>query len=134
MAVTHDDVRHIANLARLGIDPSRLDDLVRELNGILVHMEVLQQVDPSGTESDTRSGVQTAGTPLRSDSSGPIPMQLPLESFAPAMRDGFITVSRLEQFVATDGDALPDSDAEMSGTDDGESLETGMEIEEDRSP
>jgi aspartyl-tRNA(Asn)/glutamyl-tRNA(Gln) amidotransferase subunit C len=127
-------VRHIANLARLGIDPSRLDDLVRELNGILVHMEVLQQVDTSGTESEARSGVLTAGTPLRSDSSGPIPMQLPLGSFAPAMRDGFITVSRLEQFVTTDGDALPDSDAEMSGTDDGESLEAGIDLEEDRSP
>jgi aspartyl-tRNA(Asn)/glutamyl-tRNA(Gln) amidotransferase subunit C len=134
VAVTHDDVRHIANLARLGIDPSRLDDLVRELNGILVHMEVLQQVDTGDAEDDARAGAQSTGTPLRSDSSGPIPMQLPLESFAPAMRDGFITVSRLEQFVSADGDAELESDERLPGTDDAASLEPATDAEEDRSP
>ncbi len=134
MAVTHDDVRHIANLARLGIDPSRLDDLVRELNGILVHMEVLQQVETGDADDNPTAGLGVAGTPLRSDSSGPIPMQLPLESFAPAMRDGFITVSRLEQFATTDGDAVPESDGAASGTDDAASLEPAVDAEEDRSP
>lgn len=96
MAVTHDDVRHIANLARLGVTASRLDELVRELNGILAHMEVLAQVDTSGVEEgDTPTGLPATSTPLRSDSSGPIPMLLPLESFAPATRDGFIIVPRL---------------------------------------
>lgn len=134
MAVTHDDVRHIANLARLGIDPSRLDDLVRELNGILVHMEVLQQVDTGDAGDDGRAGAQSSGTPLRSDSSGPIPMQLPLESFAPAMRDGFITVSRLEQFVSADGNAELETDEGLPGNDDTASLEPATEVEEDRSP
>lgn len=134
MAVTHDDVRHIANLARLGIDPSRLDDLVRELNGILVHMEVLQQVDTSDADEQVRAGAESAGTPLRSDSSGPIPMQLPLESFAPAMRDGFITVSRLEQFVSTDGDSSLESDEAMSETDEGPSAKTAGDAGERRSP
>lgn len=96
MAVTHDDVRHIAELARVGVSPERLDDLVRELNGILAHMEVLAQVETTAGESDpSPSGRPPASTPLRSDSSGPIPMLLPLESFAPATRDGFITVPRL---------------------------------------
>lgn len=96
MAVTHDDVRHIAELARVGVSAERLDDLVRELNGILAHMEVLAQVDTTATESDAApSGRSPASTPLRSDSSGPIPMLLPLESFAPSTRDGFITVPRL---------------------------------------
>ena len=96
MAVTRDDVRHIAELARVGVSPERLDDLVRELNGILAHMEVLGQVDTSEGGDDTSpSGGSPVSTPLRSDSSGPIPMQLPLESFAPSTRDGFITVPRL---------------------------------------
>lgn len=96
MAVTHDDVRHIAELARLGVTPERLDDLVRELNGILMHMEVLAQVDArDGEEELPPSGQPTASTPLRADSSGPIPMLLPLESFAPSARDGFIIVPRL---------------------------------------
>lgn len=96
MAVTHDDVRHIADLARLGVSPERLDDLVRELNGILGHMEVLAQVntrDVAGESSST--GMPSASTPLRSDSSGPIPLLRPLEAFAPEVRDGFIIVPRL---------------------------------------
>lgn len=96
MAVTHDDIRHIAELARVGVSTSRLDELVRELNGILAHMEVLAQVDTSSIEDDSSpSGMPPTCTPLRSDSSGPIPMLLPLESFAPSTRDGFITVPRL---------------------------------------
>ena len=38
MAVTPDDVRHIAELARLGIDDARIPSLVDQLNGILGHM------------------------------------------------------------------------------------------------
>lgn len=96
MAVTPDDVRHIAELARLGVSAERLDDLVRELNGILTHMEVLAQVDTGeGDEASQPSGGPPTSTPLRSDSSGPIPMLLPLESFAPSHRDGFIIVPRL---------------------------------------
>ncbi len=95
MAVTHDDVRHVAALARVGLDESRLDELVRELNGILAHMEVLSQVDVGSVEPAAGSPAATGGTPLRSDSSGPIPLLLPLESFAPSVRDGFIIVPRL---------------------------------------
>jgi aspartyl-tRNA(Asn)/glutamyl-tRNA(Gln) amidotransferase subunit C len=96
VAVTQDDVRHIVDLARLGVSPSRLDDLVSELNGILAHMEVLAQVNTAEVTGESGSaGMPAASTPLRSDSSGPIPMLLPLESFAPETRDGFIIVPRL---------------------------------------
>jgi aspartyl/glutamyl-tRNA(Asn/Gln) amidotransferase C subunit len=98
--VTHDDVKHIAELARLGVSPSRLDDLVRELNGILSHMEVLAQVNTTeiGDESSP-TGLPAASTPLRSDSSGPIPLLRPMEAFAPEVRDGFIIVPRLASHV-----------------------------------
>ena len=119
MAVTHDDVRHIAGLARLGVSPSRLDDLVRELNGILAHMEVLAQVNPAElTSENPAAGMPAASTPLRSDSSGRIPMFGPLESFAPEVRDGFIIVPRLASHaVSTEsGDVIPDDDtAALSG-------------------
>ena len=96
MAVTHDDVRHVAGLARLAVDESRLDSLVRELNGILEHMEVLAEVE-TGDAGDYTSytGLTPTSTPLREDSSGPIPLNRPIESFAPATRDGFILVPRL---------------------------------------
>ena len=96
MAVTHEDVLHIADLARLAVSPSRLDDLVRELNRILAHMDVLREVETGEAEEDNAyTGLPALSTPLREDTSGPTPMALPLESFAPAMREGFIIVPRL---------------------------------------
>ena len=107
MAVSHDDVRHIASLARLAVDESKLDDLVRELNGILTHMDVLREVETGEGEPDTSyTGLSPTSTPLRSDSSGPIPMMLPIESFAPATRDGFIIVPRLASHVEAGNEAV----------------------------
>jgi len=94
MAVTHDDVRHVAELARLAVDDERLDHLVAELNGILVHMDALSQVDTS--EIEHAAFAPAASTPVRSDSSGPLKMLAPLASFAPSVKDGFIIVPRLE--------------------------------------
>jgi aspartyl/glutamyl-tRNA(Asn/Gln) amidotransferase C subunit len=96
LAVTHEDVLHIADLARLAVSPAKLDDLVRELNGILTHMDVLREVETGeGEEDNAYTGLPATSTPLREDTSGPEPMALPLESFAPKMRDGFIIVPRL---------------------------------------
>ena len=93
MAVTHDDVRHVAELARLSVGEERLDDLVAELNGILGHMDVLSQVNTTEVEKALLDPV--ASTPLRSDSSGPLKLEAPRETFAPSMRDGFFIVPRL---------------------------------------
>lgn len=93
MAVTREDVLHIAELARLGIDEARANELTKELSAILAHMEVLSQVD---TESvPTTAGVGAGGTPLRPDAGVPPLMMGTLESFAPLMRDGFFIVPRL---------------------------------------
>lgn len=94
MAVTERDVLHVASLARLGVDPSRLPSLVSELNGILAHMEVLESVETSGLVAD--GGGETTATPMRSDADGsPIPLAIPREAFGPDMRDGFFLVPRL---------------------------------------
>jgi aspartyl-tRNA(Asn)/glutamyl-tRNA(Gln) amidotransferase subunit C len=93
VAVTREDVLHIAELARLGVDAARADELTNELSAILAHMEVLSQVDTSSVP--TTGGVGAGGTPLRPDV-GVLPlMQGTLESFAPSMRDGFFIVPRL---------------------------------------
>lgn len=93
MAVSRDDVLHIAELARLGVDQARADALTRELSAILQHMEVLSQVD-TATVAPT-AGVGAGGTPLRPDVGISPLMQGTLDSFAPAMRDGFFIVPRL---------------------------------------
>jgi aspartyl-tRNA(Asn)/glutamyl-tRNA(Gln) amidotransferase subunit C len=93
MAVSEDDVRHVATLARLGLDPERLPTIAAELNGILAHMDVLSKVDTSSVGPVT--GIGAAGTPLRVDGGNQIPLARPREAFAPSMRDGFLLVPRL---------------------------------------
>ena len=93
MAVTRDDVMHIATLARLAIEDERVPELVAQLNTILEHMDVLRQVNTEGVIPT--AGVGDAGLPLRPDKGPPLPLATPREAFAPAMKDGFFLVPRL---------------------------------------
>ncbi|MEO8908638.1 MAG: Asp-tRNA(Asn)/Glu-tRNA(Gln) amidotransferase subunit GatC [Gemmatimonadaceae bacterium] len=103
MAVTRNDVLHIAELARLGVDDIRADALTKELSAILSHMEVLSQVDAANVPATPDS--DTAGTPLRPDVGVAPLMATTIASIAPAIRDGFFLVPRL----ATHADASEDS-------------------------
>ena len=93
MAVSLDDVRHIATLARLGLPDDRAQSIVAELNTILEHMDVLSKVDTSGLEEVV--GVGAAGLPLRPDAGPPIPVARALDTIAPRTQDGFFLVPRL---------------------------------------
>ena len=93
MSVTNDDVRHIAALARLGLEPDRVELLARELNGILAHMDVLAAVDTTGI--DLHACADGDGMPLREDRGPSVPLARPREAAAPEMRDGFFLVPRL---------------------------------------
>jgi len=103
VSVSEDDVRHVASLARLGLEPDRIPTIVAELNGILAHMVVLSKVDTSIVGAVT--GVGAAGTPLRVDGGTQIPLARPREAFAPAMREGLLLVPRLA--THEDADAEP---------------------------
>ena len=50
MSVTIDDVRHIANLARLHMSDAEAEKLLPELNNILGWVEQLGEVDTDGVE------------------------------------------------------------------------------------
>ena len=106
MAVTNDDVRRVAELARLGVDEARLPRLVAELDGILAHMAVLQQVDVEGVEG--AAGVSSGGMPLRVDAGPQYPLAVSRDSFAPVCREGFFVVPRLDSHADAGGagDAL----------------------------
>ena len=102
MAVTEADVLQVAVLARLAMPAGRVPALVRELNGILDHMAVLETVDVSSVGEDAR-----APMPRRPDVVAPVPLVRPLEGFAPAPRDGFLLVPRLSthsQLGASEGE------------------------------
>ena len=90
MAVSDADVLHVAALARLAIPAGRVPALVRELNGLLGHMAVLETVDVSSVDDDSRSAM-----PRRADVVAPLPLARALADFASVPRDGFLLVPRL---------------------------------------
>ena len=99
MAVTHEDVRAIASLARLTVPSERLDALVAELNGILSHMEELSRIE--GKDAARTAAESAQGMALAPDRGPPVGLERPPSTFAPAWRDGFFLVPRL----ATHGNA-----------------------------
>jgi aspartyl-tRNA(Asn)/glutamyl-tRNA(Gln) amidotransferase subunit C len=105
MSVTPDDVRHVARLARVGLDEQRIPSLVSELNGILAHMDVLQQVNVDGVAEIASQ----AATPLRDDALPSDALQRTREAFAPASRDGFFLVPRLATHGALGASASEES-------------------------
>ena len=103
MAVSIDDVRHAAALARLGISDERAVALVAEINGILGHMAELEAVDTSGLGEVI--GVGATGAPLRQDAGGRSDaLAVAPQAFAPAMRDGLFVVPRLATHESVDAD------------------------------
>lgn len=113
MAVTELDVRHVAALARLGLDDGRVPALVAELNSILGHMDVLRRVKTE--DAPAVVGVGAGGMPLRDDAGPQYPLAHDRRSFAPAMRAGLFLVPRLATHAAADGVA---DDAVDSSVDD----------------
>jgi aspartyl-tRNA(Asn)/glutamyl-tRNA(Gln) amidotransferase subunit C len=90
--VGESDVRHVAALARIGLDAAQVAKLVRELNGILAHMDVLARVDTSRTPPFVAE--RLAAMPLRPDERA-AGASMQLGAIAPQMRDGFFLVPRL---------------------------------------
>jgi aspartyl-tRNA(Asn)/glutamyl-tRNA(Gln) amidotransferase subunit C len=100
VAVSIDDVRHIASLARLGLAESRAAAIANELNTILSHMDALAKVDTAGVQEAI--GVGAEGLPVRKDVGPPFPLARSLDAFAPSIRDGFFLVPRLSTHESTE--------------------------------
>jgi aspartyl-tRNA(Asn)/glutamyl-tRNA(Gln) amidotransferase subunit C len=116
MAVTENDVRHVAALARVGLPAARVPELVAELNRILDHMDVLSQVDTAAVQPV--AGVAAGGAPLRVDGGPQIALARSRDAFVPQTRDGFILVPRLathEEAPASAADAADLRDAGGAG-------------------
>ena len=67
MAITDDDVRHVAQLARLLLSESEIQPLARDLSRILEHVQQLEHLDTQGVELTAHLAVSEA--PLRHDES-----------------------------------------------------------------
>ena len=55
MKLSHDEVLHIARLARLGLTETDVERFREQLSNILENFEVLQQIDTSGIQPTAQS-------------------------------------------------------------------------------
>ncbi len=90
MAITRDDVSHVAKLARLELTSAEMERMVRDLGRILGYVEELSQVDTRGIEPTAYVAVETA--PFRPDAISPgVARDLALAE-APRQGDGAFAV------------------------------------------
>lgn len=92
MAVTPEEVRHVASLARLRLEPEEVEQMTRELNGILTHVDELESADVEGAGGGVEPGYRA---PLRADDPAPDPLAYGPDALAPEWRGGFFAVPRL---------------------------------------
>lgn len=125
MAVTREDVLHVAALARLRLQEDEVERFTDQLNDILSHMEVLGTLDLEGVEAIDAATEWSA--PLRADEVAPDALSVPPSELAPSWRDGFFTVPRLAALDASElEEAFEDkAAAPSSGRSDPEELPGG---------
>ncbi len=92
MDVDREDVRRIAELARLDLDAAEIELFTAQLRSILTHVEHLGTAAAEDAPDTERSG---PAAPPRSDEPGADPLQGPPAAFAVAWLDGFFTIPRL---------------------------------------
>jgi aspartyl-tRNA(Asn)/glutamyl-tRNA(Gln) amidotransferase subunit C len=106
MSLTRDEVRQIAQLAKLDLEAGDLDSMTRDLGSILDHMRELTEA-PAGDIAPMR-GVSEHMAPYREDEPGADRLQQPIDTFAPGWQDRFFVVPRL---AALDADAAAERGA-----------------------
>ena len=94
MPLSNDDVRHVAMLARLGLEPGDEEFYAEQLSGILGHIDRLQQLDTEDIPP-TAQVVEIASR-LRDDEPRPSLSQEEALANAPATVDGFFRVPAIQ--------------------------------------
>lgn len=95
MPLSKDEVRHVALLARLGLEPGDEDFYAEQLSGILGHIDRLQQLDTEDIPP-TAQVVEIASR-LRDDEPRPSLSQAEALANAPATVDGFFRVPSIQE-------------------------------------
>ncbi len=100
MALTFDEVKSVAELARLHLSPDELERMRNQLSSILEHIAALDELDTASI-SPTAQVIELSNV-MREDEVRPsLPIELVLEN-APRKTDGFIEVDA----VLTGGDEV----------------------------
>lgn len=95
MPLSNDEVRHVATLARLALEPGDEDYYAGQLNGILAHIERLGQLDTENI-APTAQVVEVAAR-LREDVPGPSLTQEEALANAPSAVNGFFRVPSIQE-------------------------------------
>ena len=94
MPLSKDEVRHVAVLARLGLEPGDEEFYAEQLSGILGHIDRLQRLDTEDIPP-TAQVVEIASR-LREDEPRPCLTQAEALANAPAAVDGFFRVPSIQ--------------------------------------
>ncbi|MGA7911560.1 MAG: Asp-tRNA(Asn)/Glu-tRNA(Gln) amidotransferase subunit GatC [Candidatus Dormiibacterota bacterium] len=95
MPLSKDEVRHVAMLARIGLEPGDEEFYAEQLSGILAHIDRLQQLDTAAIPP-TAQVVEVANR-LREDEPRPGLGQADALTNAPAAVDGFFRVPSIQE-------------------------------------
>ncbi len=93
MALTTDDIKQIAHLARIGLDDSAIEPLRADLSTVLDLVEQLSAIDTNGVEPMAHPG--NAALRLRADSVSETNQRDSLQSPAPLVEQGYFLVPRV---------------------------------------
>lgn len=92
MAISEEQVRHVAMLARLGLSDEQVAHLSVELNDILVQVDRIQAVDLSGLEPTTHAAAVV--NVMRADQVRPCLSQEAALLNAPEQQDGAFLIPK----------------------------------------
>ena len=95
MPLSKDEVRHVAKLARIGLEPGDEEFYAVQLSGILGHIDRLQQLDTEDIPP-TAQVVEVASR-LRDDEPRPCLTQEDALANAPASVNGFFRVPAIQE-------------------------------------
>ncbi|HXJ49549.1 MAG TPA: Asp-tRNA(Asn)/Glu-tRNA(Gln) amidotransferase subunit GatC [Candidatus Acidoferrum sp.] len=95
MPLSRDEVRHVAMLARIGLEPGDEEFYAEQLSGILAHIDRLKELNTDAIPP-TAQVVEVANT-LREDTPRPGLSQEEALANAPAAVDGFFRVPSIQE-------------------------------------
>ena len=93
MSLSPDDVRRIARLARIALQPAESAAVAERLNGVLKMVEQIRRVDTAGVEPMAHA--QDLVQPLREDSVTETDHRERYQAVAPAVEEGLYLVPKV---------------------------------------
>jgi aspartyl-tRNA(Asn)/glutamyl-tRNA(Gln) amidotransferase subunit C len=95
VTLSQDQVRHVAMLARLGLEPGEEEYYARQLSGILAHIERMGELDTEAIPPTAQ--VVSIEIPLRDDEPRHGLDQEQALVNAPAAADGYFAVKQIQE-------------------------------------